>query len=55
MGDTPKSYKFVKAEDIVPEHGLVLGRSMICSVNDEPFFDDDNQHIPAEVMLTAAV
>ena len=55
MTEKSKTAKLVKVEDIVPEFGLVLGRAIICSVNGEPYFDTDNQHIPADVMLKASI
>lgn len=50
-----RSRKFIKAEDVNAELGIVFGRAMVCTTGGEPYFDTDNQHIPPDVMLKAAV
>jgi len=42
---------FVKMAD---ELGLVLGWSIICTRDGEPYFDTQGHHIPEDVMLSAA-
>ena len=39
----------------VKKHGLAIGHSIICTIQGEPYFDLQDDHIPDEVMLDAAV
>ena len=47
-----KSFKIAKVDD---ELGLVFGYAIICTEKDEPYYDTQEDHIPEETMLKAAL
>lgn len=51
MGDEIR--KFVKAESIDAEHGLVIGWAMVCKQDGEDYWDVQDNHIPEPAMLDA--
>lgn len=53
MGDDYR--KFVKAETIDQEHGLVIGWAMVCKVDGQDYWDVQDNHIPEPSMLDALV
>lgn len=53
MGDEIR--KFVKAETIDAQHGLVIGWAMICKEDGQDFWDVQDNHIPEPAMLDALV
>lgn len=47
--------QFVKAESIDAKHGLVMGWAMICKQDGVDYIDVQENHIPEDSMLDAAV
>lgn len=45
--------KFIKAEVVSPQLGLVFGWAMICKVDGKDFWDVQDNHIPEQSMLEA--
>jgi len=52
-----KKDKLFKAEctvtDVNETLGIVFGWGMVTDINNEPYYDLDNQHIPADLMVKA--
>lgn len=45
--------RVIKAQAVDADLGLVLGWGIICSEGGEPYYDLQNQHIPADLMVKA--